>query len=123
MADEQVFVSQNSNLTLTKILRKFRDERDPLGAVNITGYTIRFMVKRFDTDPDAAALVDLAASIVTAADGVYAIALTPAHTFMTPGTYPAEYRWWTAAPAAGDPPADRRTVDYIVTKAIGPVAP
>lgn len=123
MADEIISISQNSNLTITRIARKFRDERDPTGAENITGWTLKFMVKRHIDDSDAAAIVDLTASIVTAASGVHSVTLTPAHSSLSPGIYPGEWRWWTAAPAAGDPPTDRRSVDYIVNSSVGPVAP
>ena len=121
-ADEILSVVQNSDMQVFRILKKFRDEREPDGPEDITGWVIRFSAKRHVTDSDAGKLFDIAATIVDAPNGVYRLDLTPIQTHLIAGTYFGEIRWWTAAPAAGEPPADRRSVDYVIQAAIGAVA-
>jgi hypothetical protein len=85
--------------------------------VDITGWTLKLVVKRLVTDPDSQVLFDLTGTIVTATEGAYRFTLDLSHTAFPPGTYPAEVRVWTAAPGS-NPPNDAKSVDFIIEPAI-----
>ena len=120
MADIQISVRQNTRPIITRVLRDFRNESNPVAVVNITGYALKLSVKREITDSDSDAVFDLSASIVTAASGTYRFTLTPEHTFLPAGTYPGEIRWWTDGTAT-NPPHDALSVDFIIQTAVDQV--
>lgn len=117
MAEEQIVVRQNSRPQITKVLKDRRNEDDPFGAVNITGYTFKLIVKRAFTDADSSALFDLSGTIVTAASGIYRFTLTSEHTAFPPGVYFGEIRWWDGS-VSNNPPLDAIAVRYIVQQAV-----
>lgn len=116
MADLTILVREKSRPTVD-----FADNtawKDKAGrVVDITGWTLKLAVKRLITDPDSQVLFDLAASIVTAAQGAYKFTLDLSHTAFPPGTYPAEIRVWTSAPGS-NPPNDSKTVDFVIESAV-----
>lgn len=115
MADKSITVRENSEPgDQTFVLEDRRNEDDPRGVINITGYVFKLIVKRAFDDKDSEAFFDLTGSIVSAAKGVFKFVLAREHTFMAPETYPAEIRWWTSAPATGQLPVDSFSVDYTV---------
>lgn len=109
---DTITVRYNSSPVITRILRDSRNEVDSDAAVNISGYTIKLIVKQSMDTPDAQAWFDLAASIVTAADGSYRFTLTPAHTCLPVGTWYGEIRWWSGD--ATYPPTDAIQINYVV---------
>lgn len=111
---ETITVRRNSRPVITRVLYDFRNEEDPEAVVDITDYVFKLIVKPFADSTDAQAFFDLQASTVTAANGTYRFTLTPEHTCMRPGTYPAEIRWWSSAVAAGVPPLDSISIDFVV---------
>ena len=46
MADIQISVRQNTRPIITRVLRDFRNESNPVAVVNITGYALKLSVKR-----------------------------------------------------------------------------
>jgi hypothetical protein len=93
-------------------------EQNPDTAVNITGYVFKLAVKNNEDDPDAEMVFDLTAALIDAVNGVLEFAFTADHTLLAPGGYPAELRWWTAAPAAGQNPKDGKRIPYTIERAI-----
>jgi hypothetical protein len=113
---ETITVRYNSTPTITRILKDARNEIDEDAALDITGYTIKLIVKQSLDLADSRAWFDLSASIVTAASGTYKFELTPAHTCLPEGTWYGEIRWWSGD--ATYPPDDAIQVDFVVE---GPV--
>lgn len=102
-------VGENSLITLNyRLVDAFGD------TVDITGDAFYLTVKRAITDADALAWVNFAGVIVTAAEGKFKFDLTPAHTALPPGDWPAELRWWSSGTIT-EPPEWRRAVTYRVT--------
>lgn len=116
MAMEVIEVVRMTKPVVTRILKSSKNETNPGGAVDITGYTIKLIVKNRLSSDDARKLFDLAASIVTAASGIYKFTFTSAHTCLPRGTYAAELRWW--AGTASGPPDDAIDVDFVVLDAV-----
>lgn len=116
MANESIRVVRMTAPVQTRILKTSRDERTPTGAEDITGYTIKLIVKNSLEDADARALFDLAATLVTATAGVYKFTFTTAHTCLPAGTYPGQIRWWTSGSTVA--PADSIDVDFVVVDAV-----
>lgn len=57
-------------------------------AYNITGYTIKFTVKKRYGDPDTEAIIGpVAGVIVSGAAGTYTVSLTKAQTYVDPDNY------------------------------------
>ena len=100
---------------ITRVLRKFRDQGAPDAVQDLTGYTIKLIVKNQISDIDARALFDLTASVVTAASGQYLFTFTTVHTCLPAGTYPGEIRWWSGSTSIA--PDDAIAVDFIVEEA------
>lgn len=111
-SDSTITVRYNSSPVITRILRDERNEVDSDAAVNITGYTIKLIVKQSAELADTRAWFDLAASIVTAADGSYRFTLTPAHTGIPAGSWPGEIRWWSGS--TDNPPNDAQQISFVV---------
>ncbi len=99
-----------------RILRNFRDETQPDVPVDITGYTIKLIVKKRLSDEDALAFFDLEASIEDAENGVYKLTFTTAHTCLAHGTYKGLLRVWGGA--ASGSPKDAFPLDFVVTEAV-----
>ncbi len=78
-----------------KILKDHRNEADPEAPLDITGYTIKLIVKNSVDDVDSRVLFELSATLVTPTSGVYSFTFTTKHTSLAPGVYPGELRWWT----------------------------
>lgn len=114
MAKESIRVIRMTQPVETRILKKFRDERSSTVGEDITGYTIKLIVKNALSDDDARALFDLAATIVTAGSGVYKLTFTTAHTCLPAGTYPGQIRWWTGGATVA--PNDSHDVDFVVVE-------
>ena len=94
----QVRVSQFSEVAQEFILT------DELGdVVDLTGKTLKFIVKRDAEDADDLALFDITATIVDADEGKYRLTFLYAHTSRAPGEFVAALRVWNAAPTT-DPP-------------------
>lgn len=122
MAEKIITVTRLTQPVLYDIMTTFRDARDPLGAEDITGWTIKFSVKRSLDDVDGYEFFTITAAIVTAADGVYSLTFSSAETNMPAGRYPGELRWWkSGAVPATDMPFDRQSVDYVVQEAVDQV--
>lgn len=115
MAKESIRVVRMTTPVVIRILKKFRDERSATVAQDITGYTIKLIVKNSIEDLDARALFDLSASLVTAAAGVYSLTFTTAHTCLPAGTYPGQIRWWSGGTTVA--PNDSIDVDFVVVEA------
>jgi hypothetical protein len=126
MADRTITVRRVTTPTRTFILTNadLGSENDPEGAVDITNYVFKLLVK-YDSTPgeftDAQAAVDATGAIVTAASGIFKFDLSVHHTNLPPGTWPGEIRFWTSSPASGEPPDGVLTVDYVVEEAIDSV--
>jgi hypothetical protein len=116
MASETITVRYNSSPVITRILRDSRNEVDPDAAVNITGYTIKLIVKQSAELADSRAWFDLAASIVTAADGSYRFTMTPEHTSIPAGSWPGEIRWWSGS--TDNPPTDATQILFVVEESL-----
>lgn len=99
-----------------RILKYFRDETRRDTAVDITGYTIKLIVKKRLSDDDTLALFDLEASIEDAESGVYKLTFTTAHTCLAHGTYKGLLRVWDGA--ASGSPKDAFPLDFVVTEAV-----
>lgn len=100
--------------SITKILRDSRNESSPDSIVDITGYTIRLIVKQNTDIPDSRAHFTLDATLVTPTGGVYRFDFTTRHTGLPPGTYPGEIRWWPGSTSS--PAKDAVPVDFIITE-------
>lgn len=115
MATESIRVIRMTQPVVTRILKQFRDERLASVPLDITGYTIKLIVKNALSDDDARALFDLAATLVTAAGGVYRFTFTTAHTCLPAATYPGQIRWWSGGATVA--PTDSQDVDFVVVEA------
>ena len=119
MADERCTVGYNSSPR-----KKFR-LLDELGdPVDLTGFTVKMMVKPFLSNedgkvPDSRALFDVTGTVDADQDentGEYYFDFTPAETCSPPGTCPGETRFWSGATTV--PPKYRRTVDFVVSEPV-----
>jgi hypothetical protein len=117
MASDEIRVVRNTRPTVYRILRKFRDERNPQNAVDITDYTIKLIVKNRLSELDAQAHFDLAAVLEDEAAGVYSFVFTTVHTCLPAGRYPGQIRWWSDPSPAG-PPDDAIDVDFVVDDSV-----
>ncbi len=68
---------------------------------NLTGYEIKFTVKKYDTDTDADAIIGpITGTIVSAAAGTVTIALTAVNTSVTIGTYDYDIQIYNSSTGA-----------------------
>lgn len=93
--------------------------RDPATglALNLTGFTIKFAVKRDKTDPDSEEVFEVDATIVLAVDGTYQLAFSANETSIAVRSYESELRWWET----GGPPTtpdDSEAGTFEVTEAL-----
>lgn len=117
---ERIEVTRNTRVTITRILKKARDQRTPIDPVDITAFKIQFAAKFRLTDPDSAKLFDITATIIDGPTGVYELELSTPQTNLLPAIYFGEIRWWED----GDdtkPPHDRIPVAYEVLAAVDSV--
>lgn len=92
----------------------------PDNLVDITGYSFQLRVRRTpieNTGLGTKLLVDLAGTIVTAAEGTFKFDLTAAHTGLPPGSYPGELLTWTSG-ATTNPPHYQKAITYTVARAL-----
>jgi hypothetical protein len=95
-----------------------RDPRLSAVPIDVTGFALRFIVKRDLEDSDANALFDTLATIDgLATSGTFRVDLTLEHTGLVPGRYPGEIRWWDDG-VQTKPPTDAETVSYVVDEAV-----
>ena len=99
----QIQAVQGSRPVLRYQLTTFRNEDDPTGIVDITGYEFELVVRRQDT---AAEMFRLDGAIITAASGIFGFTLTPYHTNLPAAAYDAELRWWFPPDAPTAAPGD-----------------
>jgi hypothetical protein len=112
MADKQIIVQQGIKTTATFVLTDFRSEYDPTAVVDITGYTIRLLVKRDRGDVDSLAWIDITATLVSVADGIFSFELASPYTSLPAGTWPGIIRFWSGSTSL--PPDEAWSVDYVV---------
>ena len=84
---------------LTFGLVDFRDESNPSGVVDVTGYAFELVVREVATE---AVVFRLEGEIVDAAQGLFSFTLSPQHTNLPPKDYSAELRWWAPPDAPED---------------------
>ena len=109
----------------TRAVRRFRlTNRDiglvanPGDAVDITSYAFKLTVKNDIDDVDANALINKAATIIDALDGVFEFSLSPSETALAPDIYrAAEVRWWDDGNEV-KPPSDAQRISYTIQAAV-----
>jgi len=119
MADVEVSVRENTGFPLTLVWKDRRNEEDPFGVVDITGYAFELVVG-FNTVNDDGFLVfteafKLTGSIVTAADGTYKFTFTPKETALAPGIYIGEINAWSSGTVT-EPPTDSLSFQLTVVE-------
>ena len=90
--------------------------RDPATGLvlNLTGFTIKFAVKRDRSDPDTEEVFEVDATIVSASDGTYQLAFGANETSIAVRSYDSELRWWeTGGPPTAPDDAEAGTFEVV----------
>lgn len=80
-----------------KVLKDYRNEEAPDEPIDITGYTIRLIVKMDKDLADSRAAFTLDATLEEPTRGLYKFQFTTKHTSLPAGVYPGEIRWWSGS--------------------------
>ncbi len=113
---QRISVVRLTRPEVIRIKKASRDETQEQTPVDITGYTIKFIIKKRLSDEDALAFFDLAASIEDAGAGVYKLSFTTLHTCLPHGLYKGELRFWSGSSSLA--PDDAELVDFEITEAV-----
>ena len=108
----------------SEIIRAVRDSHATRGliyydsfgvVVDVSAYAIELVVRH----PVSLAVLFELAGTSLGTTGKYSFVLTPAHTCFVAGTYPGNIRFWSGgAPAAGTPPSDSKSCDFILEETV-----
>ena len=104
-------VGFNTFPSLVFALETFRNEVDPTGLVDTTGYEFELVVN------DGEEELFRVQGTVTAVDVTFD--LTQTHTGYPPGAYDAELRWWDNPGSPRGFPLDSVPIRYQITASVG----
>ncbi len=102
-----------------KVLKDYRHEENPDDPLDITGYTIRLIVKNDKDLADSRAHFTLDATLEEPTRGLYKFTFTTKHTSLPAGIYPGEIRWWTGSTSV--PATDAIPCDFEIIEALDTV--
>jgi len=109
-------VVRNTRPAEIRIIKNTRDESQKDAPLDITGYTIKLMVKNALGDADDEAIFDLEATIVDGPAGKFQLQFTTEHTCLARATYPADLRLWSGTQTG--PPDDAIPVGFVVIESV-----
>lgn len=120
--DERIGVVAGTTPVIGRTWRKFRIDGSEGEAEDLTGNTVKFIVKQDLTHDDSRELVNLTATLdADPTTGKFTLPLTVTDTTHVERNYFGELRRWGVGVPVDGPPSDAVPLDYVVFQQVDQV--